>query len=302
MTPDEQRYQEQRDEEISALKESGNTIDPFEKDNQERAANITTLVEKEGDAGAEPACGWNPNCYLNKASNAAGELAKQIFVDARMAAAGNRAAVIADNSGGDANAAVDTVRENAERVGEKVKEEATKYAQQVIDPATGKVVVKGIVGVVGSVKIAKNIIGSVPSVGLRYNSKAKRWIDDSGKFISVPTLPAKDFSTFKTAPIPIMFKPGAKLYRITIPGRESGSYWTLERPKDISDFRKRWAVHSDWNQGTHIVEYTVPHDKSIVAWVGQAAEQKYKGTKLDGGGTQVWVPSGLIAGNAVPFK
>ena len=142
----------------------------------------------------------------------------------------------------------------------------------------------------------------VKGTPLRYNREAARWIDAKGRFVRVPKISAKDLANFRGGATPQEFGPGTKLYRITEPGKESGSYWTLERPEDVTNFRTKWAVHEKWNGASHIVEYTVPDGQQVIGWTGIAKEQTLEGVTLPGGGVQVWVPRGTLGGEAVPFE
>ena len=105
----------------------------------------------------------------------------------------------------------------------------------------------------------------------------------------------------------IKVKSGTKMYRIfdgykpwdditrsgnTLP---NGSYWTFDKPSQISDVIEGTAVMPEWNGMSKIIEIEVPSD-GLYGWYGKAAKQPASSTTnnfyLKGGEEQVIISFG----------
>lgn len=137
-------------------------------------------------------------------------------------------------------------------------------------------------------------------------SKAKPgWVDDTGKLVNRPlrTGPAtkpgwpstKDYKTFHTMR-PVTIPPGTTLYRVVDPTSKDNSIcWMTEaefrKLKSKDDWRRRFAVWTNWNSNGEFITYTVPPGPGLNVWEGVTASQAMKNTDyvLEGGAIQLVV-------------
>ena len=113
-------------------------------------------------------------------------------------------------------------------------------------------------------------------------------LDKSQIPIHIVDLPSKEKVNFIGKPVPVKLKPGTVIYRVHDGGvhaNPNGGYWTLELPKNKAEWRNRWAVKEQWNDGTQIIKYTIKEEDNLGGWIGGAAKQG----NLNGQGTQLYI-------------
>jgi hypothetical protein len=95
---------------------------------------------------------------------------------------------------------------------------------------------------------------------------------------------------------PVVIPPGTTLYRVVDPGSFDNSIcWMtkneFDKLKAKDDWRRRFAVWTNWNSNGEFITYTVPPGEGLHVWEGIAASQKMKGTNyvLEGGARQIVV-------------
>jgi hypothetical protein len=108
-----------------------------------------------------------------------------------------------------------------------------------------------------------------------------------------PDLPQEHAMNFSNADA-VELPPGTKLYRVfdVEKAGPNGGYWSLEKPKSMSDWRGKMAVNEKWNSGTQVVEMEV-RPPGMKVWKGSAAPQPVSSNPnahFPGGGEQIWIP------------
>ena len=78
------------------------------------------------------------------------------------------------------------------------------------------------------------------------------------------------------------------LYRVHMPGRATGPWWTRIKPQSQIQFRIDCALRPEWNDATELSTMVVPKGYGLQAWEGAAS---YQGGVYVGGGNQLYIPN-----------
>ncbi|TCS39484.1 hypothetical protein EDC30_101440 [Paucimonas lemoignei] len=118
------------------------------------------------------------------------------------------------------------------------------------------------------------------------------------------TSPTKGkYNTFEEGKIePVTIPPGETLYRILDPGSSDNSIcWMrkaeFDKLKSKDDWRRKFAVWTNWNANGEYVTYTVPPGKGLQVWEGVVGTQEHelnKLYKLEGGAVQIVLDPTLL--------
>jgi hypothetical protein len=111
-----------------------------------------------------------------------------------------------------------------------------------------------------------------------------------------PDLPADHARNFNSAE-PVTLPPGTKIYRVIDDrANPAGGYWSEKLPASRAEWRRDYAVKTDFNTNGKYVEYTVPEGPGLKVWRGETAAQQIEGTSfyLPGGQQQIWMPSNTV--------
>lgn len=126
------------------------------------------------------------------------------------------------------------------------------------------------------------------------NAPIKAGWPDLSDSATTPT--KRKYNTFEDGKIePVTIPPGETLYRILDPSsRDNSICWMrkaeFDKLKSKDDWRRKFAVWTNWNANGEYVTYTVPPGKGLNVWEGTVGTQKHELDelyKLEGGAIQI---------------